>query len=544
MMATSLPRRALVPLMAISLLLFPRAAAADGTVVYEIPVEGEVATDFETPAHHYAAGHRGIDLAVGPGTPVAAAGAGVVHHAGQVGGTTWVSIRHQDGVITSYGPLSLLRVAEGDAVAAGDPLGVVAASTHGAGGGGLHWGARRDGVYLDPLSLLEPILVPSLVGPGAWRGTHHVIEPVDRWEGGHADGWLVHGSPAAEGPRFGLPPNPNHLVVVAGLNSATDDLVIDPSYLGYGDSDASRFSYAGLDDAGNPLPYDAPDTWAGIDAAARRLADQLRQQQRDQPSRAVDLLGHSQGGVVILHYLANHHDPYDPTLPPIGNVVTFASPHRGADLANLVRTARDDLVGGAVGAVGAYVADPHGKRFKGAIGTPISEFSVGSDVLGDLAQRFEGAVEAGTRGPFATGTRVLTIGAAGDLLVPTHRARAPGVAASSDIVLDPRVLPGGHEGVLRTRAAHEVVHDFLSGDEPVSSPGRFATGASRVAGDLWRLLGETYALVGFHKAMRDVAMAGAALDADVPVVAFGDIAEDPWRIGTSRAPDWWPDPFG
>lgn len=519
-------------------------AAADAPVTYGLPVDAEVAAWFEAPADHYAAGHRGVDLDVGPGTPVAAAAAGAVVHAGDVAGATWVSIRHRDGVTTSYGPLALLRVAAGDDVDAGQPLGVVAASTHGSGGHGLHWGARRDGTYVDPLSLLGPTQVPALVGPGGWRGTHHVVEPLEPWKGARHGGWTLHGSPKAAGRSFGVPPNPNHLFVVPGLNSSTDAPVIDPFHLGYGDGDATRFSYAGLDARGDPLPHGAPDTWAGIDAAARRLARQLRQQQREQPFRAVDLLGHSQGGVVILHYLANHHDAYDPTLPPIGNVATVAAPLRGADLANLGRTARDDLVLGAGAAVATYLADPHGRRWKGAAGAPLDELSVGSTLLRDLSHRFGAALEAGEGGPFAMGTRVLTVGAAGDGLVPTHRAQAPGESAEHEAVLDMRVLPGDHEGVLETQAIREVVHRFLQGGEPVESPGRFARAASWVGGTTWRMLGEGYEMAGLHKAGRAVLDAGAALDGELPFVPLGEAVNDPWGIGSSRAPDWWPDPVG
>lgn len=537
-MPASLPRRVLAPLLGLSLVLLPRAAAAVDAVEYRLPVDAEVVAGFESPADHYAAGHRGIDLGVPPGTSVAAAATGVVSHAGEVAGVTWVSVRHADGVVTSYGPMALLRVTVGDTVVAGDVLGVVAASTHGNGvGRGLHWGARHDGSYLDPRALLGPVQVPSLVGPGGWSGTHPVVEPFEPWEGAKGDGWFLHDSPKAEGPSFGVPPNPNHLFVVGGLNSATESPVIDPRHLGYGEGDATRYSYAGLDDRGEPRPYGAPDTWEGLDAAARQLAAQLRRQQREQPFRAVDLLGHSQGGVVIAHYLANYHDPFDPELPPIDNVVTVAAPHRGADLANLGRTVRDDLALGAGAGVGAFLGDPHGRRWKGAAGPPLDELSVGSPFLRDLSHRFEAAVEADTAGPFATGTRVLTLGAAGDWLVPTHRAQAPGNSADHDAVLEPRVLPGGHEGVLETQAMHEVTYRFLQGDEPVESPGRFATAASWVSGTTWRMLAEGYETGGLYKAGRTV------LDAELPMVPLGEAVSDPWGIGSRRAPHWWPDPL-
>ena len=46
------------------------------------PVTGAVERPFAPPAHRYGAGHRGVDLAAPPGTPVRAAGAGRISYAG------------------------------------------------------------------------------------------------------------------------------------------------------------------------------------------------------------------------------------------------------------------------------------------------------------------------------------------------------------------------------------------------------------------------------------------------------------------------------
>jgi murein DD-endopeptidase MepM/ murein hydrolase activator NlpD len=180
------------------------------TVRYVRPVDGEVVRPFAPAGTPFGPGHRGVDLALAPGGSVRAAGAGVVRHAGPVAGTVWVSVDHADGITTSYGPLSALRIRRGDRVAAGTVLGRLAAGGHGHGGVdvGLHWGARRDGAYLDPLSLLAPSIPrrPALVGVGGWRGSDLAVEPSGRRSAARWDGPRDGAEPDARTRRRGRPP--------------------------------------------------------------------------------------------------------------------------------------------------------------------------------------------------------------------------------------------------------------------------------------------------------------------------------------------------
>jgi triacylglycerol esterase/lipase EstA (alpha/beta hydrolase family) len=66
--------------------------------------------------------------------------------------------------------------------------------------------------------------------------------------------------------------------------------------------------------------------------------------QREQPGREVDLIAHSQGGVVVDLFLEQYRAS-DPTLPPIGNVITLSSPHQGAPLATSAEQLRASRVG-------------------------------------------------------------------------------------------------------------------------------------------------------------------------------------------------------
>jgi hypothetical protein len=438
---------------------------------YRLPVDAPVVRAFEPPSSLYGPGHRGVDLDAEPGTPVRAAERGRVRHAGQVAGVVWVSIDHEDGVTTSYGPLAGLRVGKGDDVDRGDVLGVVADADHGDPelDRGLHLGARRGGEYVDPMRL--PGIGTSrvtLVGEGGWWGSAHAVTAYDPWAGGRLGGVLTSSSPTALAPGFAVPPNANHLVLVAGLSSSSAVEILDPSHLGIGASSATRFSYAG-DDA----PYLAQDTWGGVPAAAARLESQLRAQARRQPGRAVDLVGHSLGGVVIAYYLLHLHDPFDLGLPPIGHVVTVASPLEGSDLARAGSALVDAPVLGralrgvwdVAGAIPGVVGDTARSLVPDA--PSLRDVATSSDVLAGVAEGWEAAVGAGSAGPLATGTRILNIVASLDGLVGADRAALDGA--------ERRVLPGTHEGVLATEAIREVVWRFLAGREVVESPGRLAT---------------------------------------------------------------------
>lgn len=130
----------------------PAAATPADTVR---PVPGRVVAGFAPPDQPFGPGRRGVRLAADSGEVVRAVRGGTVAFAGPVAGTPWVSVDHGGGLRTSYGPVDP-QVRAGDAVVAGDALGVLA------GEDGLHWGARVNDTYMDPLGLLRawrPVLV-------------------------------------------------------------------------------------------------------------------------------------------------------------------------------------------------------------------------------------------------------------------------------------------------------------------------------------------------------------------------------------------------
>ncbi|MBA8815906.1 murein DD-endopeptidase MepM/ murein hydrolase activator NlpD [Microbacterium halimionae] len=114
-----------------------------------------VTASFAAPAHAYGPGHRGLDIVPLDGNSVFAPAAGIVAFAGKVADRSLVTISHSDGFVTTLEPVSPTLVA-GSVVDAGAPVGEVATGGH-ASLGTLHFGVRKAGVYINPLTLFEQI---------------------------------------------------------------------------------------------------------------------------------------------------------------------------------------------------------------------------------------------------------------------------------------------------------------------------------------------------------------------------------------------------
>jgi murein DD-endopeptidase MepM/ murein hydrolase activator NlpD len=98
--------------------------------------------------------HEGIDITAPTGTPIWAAAAGTVIHAGWLGGYgNLVVVDHGNGLATAYAHASAILVGVGQSVSQGETIALVG-STGNSSGPHLHFEVRVNGVAVDPLLYL------------------------------------------------------------------------------------------------------------------------------------------------------------------------------------------------------------------------------------------------------------------------------------------------------------------------------------------------------------------------------------------------------
>ncbi|HEX5614798.1 MAG TPA: peptidoglycan DD-metalloendopeptidase family protein [Acidimicrobiia bacterium] len=485
-----------------------RAAEVPNPTQWVRPVDGSITRAFVAPVAFFGAGHRGIDVAVEPGTALRAPAAGVVAFAGTVARTRHVVVLHDSGLRTSFSFLATVAVRRGTRVARGQVVGTAAADGPGH-RGVVHVGLRdATGRYLDPSPLFGPVdltevvrLVPTYdrppapASPGAERRNlldgladvggslvggagSALVDGVGGLVGGatHVAGGALGVGANAVGRATALSPvgvagqlvldlargalawrrerdrcdpdapgadgsggSAHRALFVSGINSSHDGTApVDPDWpvaeLGYDAADVRQFSYApsgGL--------YARRDTFVGIEVAAARLARDLRAMQREHPGREVDLLAHSQGGVVVLAFLALQYDAADPAYPPLGTVVTLASPHRGAPGATAARFVATTPAGRAfLSALERFGVPP--------VGGSVDDLAEGSDLVERLdAARLPEQID------------LTTIGAAGDYVVPASHATRDDATA---VVVNPW-SPTAHSAIVRDPDALRAVRAAL-----------------------------------------------------------------------------------
>jgi murein DD-endopeptidase MepM/ murein hydrolase activator NlpD len=115
------------------------------------PLNGPVVSGF---GMRWGRMHEGIDIAAAMGTPIWAAAAGTVIHAGWLGGYgNLVVLDHGNGLATAYAHASAILVALGQSVSQGQTV-ALAGSTGNSSGPHLHFEVRVNGIAVDPLLYL------------------------------------------------------------------------------------------------------------------------------------------------------------------------------------------------------------------------------------------------------------------------------------------------------------------------------------------------------------------------------------------------------
>lgn len=147
-------KRVFVLLVALSLTLGSNPASAAPRALW--PVRGVILRLPAIPWPNWKPGHRGIDIAADPSTPVLSPASGRVVWVGVVADLPSISVvaaglKYTMQPVTS----SLLK---GDWVDRGQVIGEVDISDHCGATSCLHWSVRRGSDYLDPRWFAEPLL--------------------------------------------------------------------------------------------------------------------------------------------------------------------------------------------------------------------------------------------------------------------------------------------------------------------------------------------------------------------------------------------------
>lgn len=454
------------------------AQVGDGAPVavrYRPPVAAPVVGFFRPPATLYGPGNLGIDYATAPGTPVGAAAAGQVVFAGRVGAGLHVVVLHADGIRTTSAFLASVDVRRGQSVAAGQTLGTTGISLHfgaragdayldplvllgaatgpvvvhlvpddvrvmgseadernglrrfvgavtGAVGGvsSAAVGWARDGVVAVGTGVVA-------VGTGAlataqelqaWIDAVVPLSPTSlvRLATGMQDWWSRRHACTGVGTAPPRPPGRRRVVLVAGLGSTSVPGAgidgVDTAALGYAPGDVQRFSYRGGTTA--ETGYTAADTQVDITESGHRLRELLERLLAAEPGVPVDVIAHSQGGLVARVALG-------PSPPPgVENLITLATPHQGVDLATVLdltaRTPKGAALQEGVSRLGVSGIDP--------TSTSVRQLSETSGFLRNLNAR-----------PLPDGVRVTSIAGRADVAVPAPHAHLPG-ATNAVVTVD------------------------------------------------------------------------------------------------------------
>lgn len=470
-------------------LLATTAVPADSAEAtdYVPPVDAPVIDEFRPPPHRYGPGNRGLEYRTRPGQIIRAAAVGTVSFAGNVGGRLVVSIRHPDGLRTTYSGLASVSVARSQPVAAEAPIGTASTT--------LHFGVRAGDAYLDPAALLggrrrvflvaddmdrriTPAYAAYVFGDGGnvltesfdvvVRTAGDVLDdPLEAWTDlldlveevafaidpqlGYSVQLLREWNPVSVGLRMAEvwqelnrectpsstspPPPPSErrvLVVVGGIGSEHDDDLVEeigPAELGYDTGDVVRFSYGGgaTPGTGTALGLDET-TYDGEDTEvglreSAELLDELLVDVRAATPRTPIDIVAHSQGGVLVRLAVDDEGS------GVARVVTLGSPHRGADVASGLSVLAENNGVAVTGGIIDEIEDAFLDDLLPRLDSPaIADLAEGSEVMRDLPD-------------IPADVELTSVGSLFDPVVPNVKSRVGGHARWT-------VVNGGWHGSL------------------------------------------------------------------------------------------------
>lgn len=264
------------------------------------------------------------------------------------------------------------------------------------------------------------------------------------------------------------PPPPERIAVfVAGLGSKSDgptdgehNLSSRFTDLGYQPDNIYNFSYLGGRD---PQAYKPEDTVGDLRSEAADLRELLDKVAAEHPGASVDLIAHSQGGLIAREALADRYDGPGHALPPIAHFVTVGTPHHGADAATALAWLRWSEGGRAVRAYAHRIHKPFDLTGPGP-----AQLAETSDFIHAINDR-----------PLRAGIPYTSIAAAHDLVVPAPRARLRG---ATNVLVDVGRFPwDSHTALTTADAAHREV-SLAVADAPPTCQSVAVTASRAVTG--------------------------------------------------------------
>lgn len=298
-------------------------------------------------------------------------------------------------------------------------------------------------------------------------------------------------------------PNGNIVVAIAGIGSSTsrgaDGSVtasaamydMDLRTLGFSEDRIFHFSYRGVEEgvATGPYrlhtPYSKEDTYRSLRDSAKLLARQIDAIHALYPDNAIDLIAHSQGGLVAQYYVEEFYRRSNPEALQIDHLVTIATPHHGADAAQL----HSRLTGSPQGqfllegwdvAAGTWGLPPPSSP-------AAREMAEDSGFIGQVNEMWD-----------PSKVRTTTVAATFDFVVTPQHTRLPGAANyTADL---PNGLSSGlaHGTVVGADSTKQIVYNALAGTPSACTALRNAVadhGVGRIVSEIEDTFIDAYSFV-------------------------------------------------